>query len=704
MGGQGVGVGGAGIGVGTGGSGPAAVPTTQGSPHAAPAGTAGQGGGRAAYEQLLASADRSVLLGFSWQVPSCAQQASVLEACFATALHAFWQQHQPSEPLGLLHDTPLATVAPAGDGYYTVTVHVLLPGPQAHLLVAHLQAGCGGVWVLVPGMQRPVVAHLHEQHSRAPLYLCTVQTCAARYQPGALLAYMSCQARLFGNMRVLWLGVTDGSGMRVVDRVSASMVPLPPCPIVAALPPWTVVGLAVGGQRVFQHAVHVQYPGLPVECFTVRRVPNRARAVPQPTLGDGRVPNPVHGPGMRAAGSSPVHSKVGEGSCRSGAAAACADPVPQEQPVHGRPVQQPMQQRGQPMQPETAQHQPVQPQTAQHQPVQHQQGQRRPVHGPAAAQQVQQAMHQATHQRAAAVQPAPQDGQPGECTAGVHGSPTPLESPLGQSGQLSDRHAPVRPGSPAVQAAHACSCKAAPAGRRDVAPSQATAMLAGASAAPSMAAAAPAAVQTAARSGTRVRKCGADFPLVGQWVRSQQQLGLVVGHAWPAAKQMLLPRVVWQGGQWEDVPESRWKRFDLVPAPASATPAHAAVAAAVSRNGMALLVDLHTAPQWGLLGMPGPDVASPSHDAGPRHRRTAHATSARPPTPQRPRPRRPLPPPKRARERGGSGSGSMSCDSLGEYGMEVEDADQHDLAALRRGRNFNDVAAAPRVGRRPGHQ
>jgi hypothetical protein len=134
----------------------------------------------------------------------------------------------------------------------------------------------------VPGMS-PVLAHVHAP-DRQPLYLFTVESAKAQYEPATVFRFMQRQPDRFQGMQVLWLGMAAGPRHGITGRVAAEGGDLPPFGLPpAAVPPFTLMGLGVGGQRVFhpQHrCVVLEFPGLPADTLTIRRVPNRARALP----------------------------------------------------------------------------------------------------------------------------------------------------------------------------------------------------------------------------------------------------------------------------------------------------------------------------------------------------------------------------------------------------------------------------------------
>jgi hypothetical protein len=208
-------------------------------------------------------------------------QLIALEQSFRAALHCAWRELGHQGPMPLMLETPAAFASPQQGGLVTVALHIVLPSEAAQQIRSTALSRAGGVFMQVPGTAGLTLAHIHDLQM-GPLYLFTLTTASRRYSTANLVQYMSQESGRFAGMRVLWLGATGlRGGGQVLSRFSADGQPLPdfPVPHASSLPPRTVLGLAVGGQRVFSERITVTYLGIGAECFVLRRLPNRARAL-----------------------------------------------------------------------------------------------------------------------------------------------------------------------------------------------------------------------------------------------------------------------------------------------------------------------------------------------------------------------------------------------------------------------------------------
>jgi hypothetical protein len=230
------------------------------------------------------------------------QQLAALEQAFRAGLQNCWQQLGQQGPLPLLLDSPVALPSAPQGGLVTVAFHVVLPSAAAQQIRGTALNYCGGVYVQVPGTAGFTLVHLHDPHL-GPLYLFTLTTTWRRYPPANLVQYLAQQSGRFAGMRVLWVGVTGLRGCQVSSRISVTGELLADVAVPhASLAPLSVVGLAVGGQRVLAEPVVVSYPDVGVETFVLRRLPNRARALGP----SGPAPPSTSGPSGLAAGTAPA--------------------------------------------------------------------------------------------------------------------------------------------------------------------------------------------------------------------------------------------------------------------------------------------------------------------------------------------------------------------------------------------------------------
>jgi hypothetical protein len=221
---------------------------------------------------------------------------SKLGAAVVSALQQEWGAIRgASVPLRVGgNGSPAVLASSIKGGLCTCTIHVLLAEEVAQALRAHMAAGLGGVWVVAEGAPKAVLAHVHEDMN-APTYLFTLATRKHSYSPAGLQRFIARrQQQLFKGMRVLWLGSVDQTAQFIEQRKAADGEVLPQCRCPISLPPMTVVGLAVGGQKALRKPVEVRF-GEAVEVFSFRRIPNRVRhlarvdmaeatsTIPQPT-------------------------------------------------------------------------------------------------------------------------------------------------------------------------------------------------------------------------------------------------------------------------------------------------------------------------------------------------------------------------------------------------------------------------------------
>jgi hypothetical protein len=232
------------------------------------------------FEELLGSRVKEVPLSFSLQLGQAYMNEvdwwMKLGDAVAAALQREWEAAGTGTPLRLGGSgRPSVLWSSVKGGLCTCTIHVLLTQEAAQVLRKQMAAGMGGVWVNVEGAPAAVLAHVHEQMN-APTYLFTLTTDSNSYSPQGLQRFIQKQQKLFKGMRVLWMGSTSESAQFIEQRRSAEGELLPQCRCPISLPPFTVVGLAVGGQRVFKMPVELQH-GAVAEVFRFRRIPNRVR-------------------------------------------------------------------------------------------------------------------------------------------------------------------------------------------------------------------------------------------------------------------------------------------------------------------------------------------------------------------------------------------------------------------------------------------
>ncbi len=231
------------------------------------------------FVELLGSREQRVPLSFSLQLGKAYtvghEWMRQLGAALETALRREWEAVGGSSPLQLDGSAPVVMPSAIKGGLCTCTIHVMVEQEAAQKLRGLMHAGLGGVWVKMDGAPRAVLAHIHEQLN-TPTYLFTLTTDSHRYSPAGLQRFIQKQQRLFRGMRVVWMGCTDGSARFIEQRSTAAGELLPQCHCPIPLPPFTVVGLAVGGQRVLTQPVEVRH-GAAAEIFRFRRVPNRVR-------------------------------------------------------------------------------------------------------------------------------------------------------------------------------------------------------------------------------------------------------------------------------------------------------------------------------------------------------------------------------------------------------------------------------------------
>jgi hypothetical protein len=224
--------------------------------------------------RLLAAKAPEQIVTFSLQ---CASRLLTLAGSnhVETSLQQALTQLVPAMELG---QKPVAMVIPASRGAVsTVTLHALMPPATAACVHSRCSKQLGGVPVSLPG-EGPVVAHLHTRAGgpAEPLYLFVLST-ITRYLRPTLREFLQQQrTRFFHGMHLVWLGVVNAQGTAVTERLDSVGASLPDCPLPFSAPPYAVVGLAHGGQRVLgRQPVVVSYAGLETEVFSFKRISNR---------------------------------------------------------------------------------------------------------------------------------------------------------------------------------------------------------------------------------------------------------------------------------------------------------------------------------------------------------------------------------------------------------------------------------------------
>jgi hypothetical protein len=308
-----------------------------------------EGVAEAAFNTLTAEAVGDQLLAFSAQlgaaVPATPSCWSAIERDTEAKLRAAFAAAGGQGELQM--SKPCLVAGEPKRGVRLISLLTFVSAPAAEQLRGWLERGLGGVLVKAAG--RSVLLHLRVpteapdtplaiRHNRGhPMYLFTVSTACNSYPPASLRTFMQQVPQLFHGMRIKWIGQVDRSGQLITARSGNNGAMLPDISSPIPLPPFTVVGLAVEGQKVFKSPVCLKNKVGKREQFFVRRVPNRLRyPAPEPAQGgaDGQQP-----PAAAASQSEPPPpaEEQQQPQPRPAAAMQQPDPAPPAPPAPALP-------------------------------------------------------------------------------------------------------------------------------------------------------------------------------------------------------------------------------------------------------------------------------------------------------------------------------------------------------------------------------
>jgi hypothetical protein len=310
-----------------------------------------EGEAEAAFNKLTAEAVGDQLLAFSAQlgvaVPATASCWAAIERDTEVKLRAAFAAAGGQGDLQM--SKPCLVTGEPKRGVRLITLLTFVSAPAAEQLRGWLERGLGGVLVKAAG--RSVLLHLRVpteapdtplaiRHNKGhPMYLFTVSTACNSYPPASLRTFMQHVPQLFHGMRIKWMGQVDRSSQLITARSGHNGTMLPNISSPISLPPFTVVGLAVEGQKVFKSPVCLKNKVGKREQFFVRRVSNRLRyPAPEPAQGgaDGQQQQP---PVAAAPQSQPPPPAEEQQQPQQGPAAAVQqpDPAPPAPPMPARP-------------------------------------------------------------------------------------------------------------------------------------------------------------------------------------------------------------------------------------------------------------------------------------------------------------------------------------------------------------------------------